>query len=34
MCFALALVWGCFGCVNNKGCPRVESYIRNKFNEI
>ena len=34
MCFALAMVWGCFGCVNNKGCPRVESFIRNKFNEI
>ena len=34
MCFALCMVWGCFGCVNNKGCPRVESFIRNKFNEI
>ena len=34
MCFALSMVWGCFGCVNNKGCPRVESFIRNKFNEI
>ena len=34
MCFALSMIWGCFGCVNNKGCPRVESYIRNKFNEI
>ena len=34
MCFALCMVWGCFGCVNNKGSPRVESFIRNKFNEI
>ncbi|MBO6183498.1 MAG: hypothetical protein J6O88_02240, partial [Chryseobacterium sp.] len=34
MCFALCMVWGCFGCVNNKGAPRVESFIRNKFNEI
>ena len=34
MCFALSMVWGCFGCVNNKGGPRVESFIRNKFNEI
>ena len=34
MCFALAMVWGVFGCVNNKGSARVESFIRNKFGEI
>ena len=34
MCFALAMVWGMFGGVNNRGSPRVESFIRNKFNEI
>ena len=34
MCFALSMVWGVFGCVNNKGAPRVESFIRNKFGEI
>ena len=34
MCFAMSMVWGMFGCVNNKGSARVESFIRNKFGEI
>ena len=34
MCFALSMVWGVFGAVNNKGSARVESFIRNKFGEI
>jgi dynein heavy chain len=32
--FAFATVWGVFGCVNNKGLHKVESFVKTKFLEI
>ena len=32
--FCLAVTWGIFGSVSNKSFHKIESFIRNKFNEI